>query len=59
MVAKAGGAVGRFTAQAKLSYLQGYPILGLNTQSHIGAFTPVDLFFSYALPDKGALKARC
>ena len=56
MVAKAGGTVGRFTAQAKLTYLQGYPILGLSTQSHIGAFTPIDLFFSYSLPDTGALK---
>ncbi|WP_034160137.1 TonB-dependent receptor domain-containing protein [Sphingomonas sp. ERG5] len=56
MVATAGGKVGDFTAQAKLNYRQGFPILGLGAQKRVGAFAPVDLFFSYALPDKGVLK---
>jgi iron complex outermembrane receptor protein len=56
LVANAGGTIGDFTALAKLNYRDGYPILGLPSQSRISSFTTVDLFFSYALPDKGALK---
>jgi iron complex outermembrane receptor protein len=54
-VASVGGKLGAFTAQARLNYRGGYPILGLVGQNRVDAFKTVDLFVAYDLPDHGPL----
>lgn len=57
--ASLGVDVGSFRAQASLSHTHGYdlePAVGVGTtQTHVGSFNVVDLFFKYDVPAKGVL----
>jgi iron complex outermembrane receptor protein len=49
MVAALGAKVGDFLARASLNHRDGYPILGIPSQSRVSAFNTVDLFLAYDL----------
>jgi iron complex outermembrane receptor protein len=50
--------IGRLTASATVNYTQGFDITGVTGQTHLGAFAPVNLFFSYTVGDDFTISAN-
>jgi iron complex outermembrane receptor protein len=54
--ASLGWQLGGFGARAMAYYSGGYPIIGLQSQSRVASFMPIDFFLSYDFSDSGVLK---
>jgi iron complex outermembrane receptor protein len=56
LTSSVGVDVGNFTSTATLNYSGGYDVIGVPGQDRVGAFSPVNLFFSYSLDGPGVLR---